>query len=70
MDSKEIDLAMKHRLPVVCDGIRYECIHEYVSWYDKNGNRHLSCGLITRNGIIRVSADRVKLAEGSNNGDL
>lgn len=63
MDSKAIDHAMKHRLPVRWEGIRYEYIAEYVSWYDNKGNRQLSCGVVANNCIVRVPADRVELAK-------
>ena len=68
MESKDIDQAMRLRLPVVCDGVRYECIKEYISWYDNNGKRRLSCGLIDKNFYIRVPAEKVELAERNNNG--
>ena len=63
MDSKQIDRAMRERLPVVCDGIRYERIIEYVSWYDDNGKRHLSAVLLANNWTNRVPAHKVNLAE-------
>lgn len=63
MDSKEIDRAMRLRLPVIYDGRQYERIDEYVSWYDDNGKRRLSCGLIRNNCIVRVPADKVDLAK-------
>lgn len=62
MTSAEIDRCMKHRLPVVCDGIQYARITEYVSWYDGNGQRRLSAGLLDRNGkcVVRVLAEKVE----------
>lgn len=63
MDSKTIDRAMKHRLPVVYDGRRYDYIREYVSWYDNNGRRQLSVGIVTNNCMIRVPVDKVELAQ-------
>ena len=66
MDSKEIDRAMRLRLPVVCDGVRYDRIQEYVSWYDDTGKRRLSCGIVRQNYIMRVPADKVELAERNN----
>lgn len=63
MDSKQIDVAMKNRSPVVFDGTRYERILEYISWYDKNKKRHLSAVLVNRNYTVRVPADKVELDE-------
>ena len=68
MDSKELHRAMKLRLPVVCDGVKYDRIGELVSWYDNAGKNHLSCGLIGNNHIVRVLADKVELAEVSDDG--
>lgn len=64
MTSAEIDRAMKHRLPVVYDGRRYDYIQEYISWYDGSGKRQLSVGIVGNNFIQRVPADKVALAEG------
>jgi hypothetical protein len=63
MTSAEIDQAMRKRLPVVYDGRQYDRIDEYIAWYDRNGKRQLSCGLVRNNCIVRVPADKVKLAE-------
>ena len=64
MTSEQIHHAMKHRLPVVYEGIRYERILEYISWYDGKGKRQLSVALIdSNNRLHRVLADRVALAE-------
>ena len=63
MDSKQIDNAMRHRLPVMCDGRRYDRIGEYVMWYDRQGKRQLSVGLIRNNCIVRVPADKVSPVE-------
>lgn len=63
MDSKQIDAAMRERLPVVCDGKKYERIIEYVSWYDNNKNRRLSVVLLQGRTSYRVPADKVELAE-------
>lgn len=69
MDSKQIDYAMKHRLPVVCDGVQYERIAEYVMWYGNDGSRNLSAVLLLRNHSMRVPAHKVQLAEtGGNSG--
>lgn len=37
MESKDIDRAMRDRLPVVCDGRQYDRIADYIMWYDDNG---------------------------------
>ena len=63
MDSKEIHRAMRDKLPVVCDGKRYEKITEYISWYNGNGQHQLSVVLINKNHSMRVPADKVSLAE-------
>ncbi len=63
MDNKQVDHAMKHRLPVVYDGKRYDRILEFVSSYDENGNRRLSVGLLQGRTLHRVPADKVELAE-------
>lgn len=64
MDSQAIDRAMRNRLPVVYEGIRYERIMEYISWYDGRGKRQLSVALIdSNNRLHRVLADRVALAD-------
>lgn len=68
MDSKDIDRAMRDRLPVVYDGNLYDRIQEYISWYDDNGKRRLSCGIVRQNYIMRVPADKVELAERNNDG--
>ena len=63
MDSKQIDHAMRHRLPVMYDGRRYDRIGEYIMWYDRQGQRQLSLGLIRNNCIMRVPADKVSPVE-------
>lgn len=63
MDSREIDRAMRLGLPVVCDGVRYDRIREYVSWYDIGGNRRLSVAIQKGNYCQRVSAEKVRLWE-------
>lgn len=68
MDSKEIHRAMRLKLPVICDGRRYERIKEAISWYDDSGKNRLSCGLIEKNVYMRVPADKVELAERNNDG--
>lgn len=61
MDNKQVDHAMRHRLPVVYDGKRYDRILEFVSSYDENGNRRLSVGLLQGRTLHRVPADKVEL---------
>ena len=66
MNSKQIDLAMKHQVPVMYEGRRYERILEYSSWYDHRGLkpvRRLSVTLLDGNGraTIRVPANKVSL---------
>lgn len=63
MDSKQIDAAMRDRIPVVCDGIQYDRILEYVSWYDNNGKRRLSVVLLQGRTSYRVPAEKVTLAK-------
>ena len=64
MDSKEIDRAMRDRLPVVYDGKRFEYIKDYISWYDDNRRRRLSVLLIdSKHHAYRVPADKVELAD-------
>ena len=64
MNSKQIDLAMKHCVPVMYEGRRYERIIDYISWYDHSGKksvRRLSVVLQDGNGraTIRVPANKV-----------
>lgn len=65
MDSKQIDTAMRERMPVTYDGIQYKRILEFISWYDKTGKHRLSVVLLERNerNTVRVPADKVKLLE-------
>lgn len=63
MTSEEIGRAMRLRLPVMVDGRKYDRIAEYVMWFDKNGKRQLSCGLVRNNCIVRVPAEKVKMVE-------
>lgn len=63
MDSAQIDAAMRDRLPVVYDGVRYDRIQEYISWYDEKKKRRLSVVLLARNCTVRVPANKVELAE-------
>lgn len=63
MDSKQIDAAMRNRLPVVYKGTSYDRILEYVSWYDNDKKRRLSVVLLQGRTSYRVPADQVELFE-------
>lgn len=65
MTSAQIDAAMRRRCTVLCGGIRYDRITEYVSWYDDSGQRRLSAVLLDQNGncTVRVPEERVELDE-------
>ena len=63
MDSREIDHAMRYRLPVMYEGKRYDRIAEYISFYDEHGKRHLSAVLLQGRTAYRVSAEKVKDVE-------
>jgi hypothetical protein len=60
-NSKTIHELMQARKPVTYDGIQYERITEYVSWYDDLGKHHLSVTLLLNNYTIRVPADKITL---------
>ena len=60
MDSKEIHAAMRKRLPVMYEGKRYDRIIEYVSFYDKSGQRQLSAVLLQGRTSFRVPAEKVE----------
>ena len=62
MDSRQIDRAMRERVPVRCGGIPYRRIVEYVSWYDGKKIRHLSAVLLDWNSncTVRVPAELVE----------
>lgn len=61
MDSKTIHDLMQTRKPVTYDGVQYERIAEYVSWFDNLGRHHLSVNLVRGNYTIRVPADKITL---------
>lgn len=65
MDSKQIDTAMRERTPVSCDGILYDRILEYISWYDNQGNHRLSVVLksLNKRYTVRVPAEKVRLVD-------
>lgn len=63
MDSKQIDAAMRDRLPVIFDGIQYDRILEYVCWYNEKKQRKLSVVLQGNNWTVRAPASKVELAE-------
>lgn len=62
MTSNEIKEAMMSEAAVVCNGIEYKRIVEYVLRYT-NGTFVKSCGLLDKNGksICYVTADSVHL---------
>lgn len=61
LDSKAIHELMRSKRPVTYNGIQYERITEYVSWYDDFGNHKLSVTLLRDNYTIRVLADKISL---------
>ena len=61
MDSKTIHELMQLRLPVTYDGVQYDRIAEYISWYDQLGKHNLSVVLIRGKTTIRVLADKISL---------
>lgn len=63
MESKEIDEAMRLKKPVKYNGRRYDYIAEYVLWYDINGKRRFSLGLVDGRTLMRVPAGKVEVAE-------
>lgn len=65
MNSRQIDEAMRKRLPVQCGGIRYDRILEYVSWYDNEKKHHLSAVLLSGRNAVRVPAEKVEPMEES-----
>jgi len=72
MDSKQIDIAMRERLPVICDKQQYRRILEYISWYDGYGKRHLSVVLEPMQGryTVRVPAEKVDIFSGDENREV
>ena len=63
MDSREIDHAMRNRLPVMYEGKRYDRIAEYISYYDDKKQHHLSVVLLQGRTSYRVPAEKVKEVE-------
>jgi hypothetical protein len=59
VDSKQIDEAMRKKLAVYHKGHRYECIQEYVMFYDHTGKRRLSVVLKSGRCSVRVPAEDV-----------
>lgn len=55
--------AMKRRVPVVHNGIRYDRILEYVAWYNENGTLRHSVVLLQGRNSVRVLVDDVTLEE-------
>lgn len=64
MNSRQIDEAMRKRLPVTYEGRKYDRILEYVSWYDIQNQHHLSAVLLSGRNTVRVPADKVEPMEG------
>ena len=63
MDSKEIDIAMRNRIPVIYEDVKYDYIEEYTSKW-KDGKRLLSAGLRLGRSLYRVPADKVQPLRG------
>ena len=61
MDSKTIHELMQRKEPVFYDGVQYDRILEYISWYDQLGKHNLSVVLIRGKSTIRVLADKISL---------
>ena len=61
MDSKTIHELMQSRKPITYDGIQYDRIAEYISWYDQLGQHRLSVMLVRGNYAIRVLADKISI---------
>lgn len=61
MDSKTIHELMQRKTPVFYDGVRYDRILEYISWYDQLGKHNLSVVLIRGKSTIRVLADKISI---------
>ena len=64
MDSAQIHAAMRKRLPVKYEGIKYDRVLEYISWYDNQNKHHLSAVLLSGRTSVRVPADKVETMEG------
>lgn len=61
MDSKQIDIAMRSKAPVMYNSQRYVRILEFVMWYDKQGKRQLSVVLLgEQNYTVRVPSEKVE----------
>jgi hypothetical protein len=61
LDSKTIHELMRSRTPITYNGVQYDRIAEYISWYDMLGKHNLSVVLIRGNYSIRVLADKISL---------
>lgn len=61
MDSKTIHEYMRSRRPITYNGVQYDRIAEYISWYDLLGKHNLSVVLIRGNYSIRVLADKISI---------
>ena len=60
MDSKQIHNAMRKRVPVIYEGVEYDRILEYVSWYDDQRKHRLSVVLLSGRNSVRVPAEKVE----------
>lgn len=60
MDSNQIHNAMRKRIPVTYEGIKYDRILEYISWFDNQNQHHLSAVLLSGRNSVRVPADKVE----------
>lgn len=60
MDSSQIHNAMRKRIPVTYEGIKYDRILEYISWYDNQNQHHLSAVLLSGRNSVRVPAEKVE----------
>ena len=54
--------AMRKKQPVVHKEIQYDCILDYIFWYDSNRVLRQSVVLLQRRSSIRVLADEVTIA--------
>ena len=66
MTSTEVKHAMQQQKPVICNGIEYACIREYI--YDWKGKLSVSLLDKNRNTLVRAPVDKVVLAERSKDG--
>ena len=60
-DNDKIHEAMRKQLPVIHNGIQYDRIIEYVSWYDNTGTLRKSVVLLQNRTSVRVLADEITI---------